>query len=645
MKKSLFILLSLVILGYAQEPKKIEVKPIEVKSTQVQRKEVQKKKRRRPRFTIPVIPKVTKDKLICFAMYTVHKNILKMNVQFYPLAKDDSRTTRLEIKKNGQWQQITKATILENDYGIGDGTRSWTALFRVENWDHSKTWQYRVAHGTKCFYEGIIRKDPVDKAEIVVAAFTGNSSRDRGMKPDIIHNVKAHDPDLLFFSGDQSYDHKKHLGAWLLFGRQFGEIIKDRPSIAIPDDHDVGQANLWGHGGKKSTTMAGHDGGFFFSPTYVNEVQRAQTASLPDPYDPTPVLRGIGVYYTNLVVGGVDFAVIEDRKFKTGPHGIIPKMGPRPDHINDPKYDPSKVDVPEAILLGKRQLSFLDAWGKDWQGVSMKSVLSATVFANAAHIHRGNRLIADLDSNGWPQTGRNKAVSVIRKCFGMMIGGDQHLATVIHHGVDEWNDGGFSFCVPSIVNFYPRKWLPLEKGVGPVNNVLKHTGQYKDGFHNKVTMYAYANPDENKVMYDKWREDGKWGKLAAGHGIIRFNKKTRKITMENWPRGVDVTKPDAKQFTGWPVVIDQEDNYGRKALAYLPVLEVSGLKNPVVQVIDQGKGEVVYTLRIKGQSWRPKVFGQGKYTLVVGDQKGQSQTFKDIKALPEDVSKTLKIKF
>jgi hypothetical protein len=95
-------------------------------------------------------------------------------------------------------------------------------------------------------------------------------------------------------------------------------------------------------------------------------------------------------------------------------------------------------------LLGERQLKFLDAWGTKWQGAKMKAVLSQTVFANAAHIHRGKRLIADLDSNGWPQTGRNKALDSIRKSYSFMIGGDQHLATVIHHGIDAWNDSGFS---------------------------------------------------------------------------------------------------------------------------------------------------------------------------------------------------------
>src|SRR5690606_19311575 len=103
-------------------------------------------------------------------------------------------------------------------------------------------------------------------------------------------------------------------------------------------------------------------------------------------------------------------------KFKSGPQGLVPEQGPRPDHITDPNFDPMLADVEGAELLGERQLHFLDVWGKDWDGAEMKAVLSQTVFANAAHLHGkdSERLIADLDSNGWPQTGRRKALEAIR---------------------------------------------------------------------------------------------------------------------------------------------------------------------------------------------------------------------------------------
>ncbi len=570
------------------------------------------------------IPKVSRDKVICFALYTVQDGVMKMTAQLYPLEKGESRVLRLEVMRKGKWVEIAHVKIDERVYGIharnpgykGKEERRWTGHFRVAGWDQSQDVRYRVAHGANAFYEGLIRKDPKDKETIVVAAFTGNSNGDRGMKPDIIHNIKAHNPDLLFFSGDQSYDHKSHLAAWLLFGRQFGQIMKDRPTICIPDDHDVGQGNLWGAGGKVSHLRGGADGGYTHPGAYVKSVENAQTSHLPDPYDATPIGQGIGVYYTSLNVGGVDFAIIEDRKFKTGPAGLVPRMGKRPDHITDPRYDPKKVDVKGAVLLGNRQLAFLEDWSTRWQGVEMKSVLSQTVFANAAHIHHGERLIADMDSNGWPQTGRNKALKVIRKGYAFMIGGDQHLATFIHHGVNAYNDSGYSFCVPSIVNYYPRAWMPLVKGINPVDPKLKYSGSYLDGFGNKMTMYAYANPnDPTRKKHDKWRARGKWGRLAAGHGIIRFNKKTRKITAECWPRGVDVTKKNAKQFLGWPVTVTQEDNYGRKGVAMLPPIIVRRSKNVVVQIINEATGEVVYTLRTKGKRFMPKVFVKGKYTV------------------------------
>ncbi|NIP95502.1 MAG: hypothetical protein GWO24_19480, partial [Akkermansiaceae bacterium] len=102
--------------------------------------------------------------------------------------------------------------------------------------------------------------------------------------------------------------------------------------------------------------------------------------------------------YTSLRVGGIDFAILEDRKFKSGPEGKIPRMGPRPDHINDPKYDRKAVDVKGLALLGDRQLKFLHEWGQDWSGAVMKCVLSQTAFCGAVHLHGNpnNRLLADL---------------------------------------------------------------------------------------------------------------------------------------------------------------------------------------------------------------------------------------------------------
>lgn len=88
---------------------------------------------------------------------------------------------------------------------------------------------------------------------------------------------------------DQSYDHTEHTASWLLFGSQFGEIFRARPCVSIPDDHDIGQGNLWGESGKVSTIRGAADGGYTYHPEYVKMVERCQTANLPDPFDPTPL--------------------------------------------------------------------------------------------------------------------------------------------------------------------------------------------------------------------------------------------------------------------------------------------------------------------------------------------------------------------
>ena len=105
---------------------------------------------------------------------------------------------------------------------------------------------------------------------------------------------------------------------------------------------------------------------------------------------------------------------------------------------------------------------------------------------------------------------------------------------------------------------------------------------------------------------------------AAGLGIVRFNKRNRTITIECWPFLTDVTGAGT-QFPGWPVTVAMLDNYARRPAAWLPLLEIQGIESPVVQIVSEGSGEVVYTLRIEGQSFRPHVFATGLYTVRVGE--------------------------
>ena len=480
--------------------------------------------------------KVDRDKVIAFGIYTTSNNTLKLSAQLFPLYPKETRSVTLAIYQNDRWEEVQTQEV--NELG-------WSAQFRIENWDMNQSFRYKLLHGPSASFEGLIRKDPINKKEIKLAALSCNSNKDRGDRENYVNNINALDPDLVFFAGDQSYDHKEHTAAWLKFGLQFREVFRTRPAITIPDDHDIGQGNLWGENGKKSLRPDGNDGGYFFHTEYVKMVERAQTSHLPDPFHKEPLEQGITSYFTNLVIGGIDFAIIEDRKFKSGPNGKIPQQGPRADHILNPDYNPDDINLPELKLLGDLQLNFLNQWAQNTDQNRMKAVLSATGFCGGAHLHgkQSNRLHADLDSNGWPQHGRDKALELIKKAGAIHIAGDQHLPTLIKHGITEFDDGPWAFVVPAIINdYYSRWWWPEDEKPGKnANDLLPWTGQYLDGFNNKITMHAYANPDSDSN--------------GSGFGFIRFDTTSNEVTFECWPRNIDVTNKDAKQFLGWPLKV------------------------------------------------------------------------------------------
>ncbi len=615
---------------------------------------------------------------ILFAQHTLSKGILKMTAQMPPISPAESQMVSLQIQNKGAWQTIATSQIQP---------LARTATFKVADWNDREDVPYRLIYAmstgggkTKtCYFEGTVRKDPVDKKEIVVAAFTGNN--DLGFpNNEVVQHVLAQKPDLLFFSGDQIYEGVADYGVqrtpldkscldylrkWYIYGWEYSTMLKDIPAISIPDDHDVYQGNIWGEGGKKAATEGDLDerqdtGGYTQPPAWVNMVQTTQTSHLPDPYDPTPVKQGIGVYYTDLVYGGVSFAILEDRKFKSAPRRFLPRDAQVRDGWarNQAFNDPRRFDVKGAELLGDRQLEFLEHWANDWsQGVWMKVALSQTIFSNVATLPDSAKSDAvvdnlpilpkggypvsdkptrDMDSGGWPKRGRDRALRALRKGFAIHIAGDQHLGSTVQYGVDDWGDAAFALCVPSVSNYFPRRWFPKDGPVGWKPGTPRNLGRFYDGFGNRVTVHAVANPHITGLkpasLYD----------LAPGYGIVKMDKETRRIEMANWPRQIDPGKPGAKPFDGWPVTFGQSDNYGKKPAAYLPTLEITGAKDPVVQVIDETSGEIIYTLRISGSSFRPKVFKKGRYTIRVGEG-GAQKVLKGLESAGAGDNRTVKV--
>ena len=564
---------------------------------------------------------------ILWAMHTLHHSekghVLKITAQMPPLGPSESSEIQLEFHDNGIWSTGLVSHI---------DPLSRTATWRIPDWKADQEHPYRIVYG-KSRYGGLIRKDPVNQSSLVVAGFTGN--QDTGFPNlEIVRNVGIENPDMLFFSGDQIYENVggygiiregvkrpvlNYLRKWYLLGWSFGDLMKDRITVCLPDDHDVYQGNIWGEGG--AAMQGGNtstDGGYIQHPEFVNAVHRTQTSHHPDMPDPDPILQNITPFHGEMVYGRVSFALLADRMFKTGPKAVATWKG-RADHLKDPSFDVRQLDQPKLALLGDRQEQFLQSWVEDWRGSDFKCVLSQTIFVNLANYHGAKQefIYADLDSNGWPQTPRNRALSIMRKGHAFHYAGDQHLPSMTRYGIDAWNDAGYAFCVPSIAAGYPRSWRPDQEGRPAQNRVNgPNTGEYKDAFGNLMTVWAIGNPETKyrpgriNTLHDK----------SSGFGLVRFNKRNQTIDMECYRLKVNGGESkDENQFPGWPLRIHLADNDGRKPAGFLDEVSVEQVRHAVVKVYDESDNELVYAMRIQGNRFRPWVFEQGSYTVQMGD--------------------------
>lgn len=508
--------------------------------------------------------------------------VLKLSALTGPLGEKDSHDVELQVKADAQWKSLGTASL---------DTDAWTATFRIPNWNADASVDFRVVYRekhpsgkeTETDWCGTIRANPTGRP-LRMGALTCQNDYGFPYEP-VAENVTKLDPDLLYFSGDQLYEGHggyglirtpaepailNYLRKYYQFGWSFRHAMKDRPTICLPDDHDVFQGNIWGEAGAPMDVEAGgtsSNGGYREPARMVNVVHKTNCAHHPDFYDPKPVKQEISVYYGDMVYGDVSFVIIADRQWKSGPTKVDTGSG-RADHLKDRDIDPLRLDKPGLVLLGDRQEAFLKQWAQDWRGHKMKVLLSQTVFAGMATHHGGYNgyLVADLDSGGWPQTPRNNAIRILREAKPLHINGDQHLTSFVQYGIDKQRDAFWSFCTPAIAAGYPRWWradeVEMEHANRPAHG-LDHTGEYQDGLGNRVYVYSIGNPivPTSKNRYEKAHQKG------SGFGFVSIDTESLTYTVNSFRFLIDPTDGKAdNQFPGWPVTIHQEENIGKNRL-------------------------------------------------------------------------------
>ena len=572
------------------------------------------------------------------ALHSLHHGELKMTAQLPPINLTSTPPVTLEIFEEGSWREIATAPVDQNLLS------SYNATFTISDWDDSRDVPYRLGvliDGEIYYWEGVVKHNPVEQNEIVIANTSCQRISDVSIESDDMdwspvkmwhphllayRHISAHQPHVLLALGDQIYEgqptskdtssnfnlHHDYLYKWYLWMLQARDLARDLPTVSIPDDHDVYQGNLWGEGGKNTDDQ--RTGGYEQPAAWVRLVDRTQASHLPtpDPYNPAqpapPIDQGISVYFTGMSYGEVGFAILEDRKFKTGPVD-----------------SPSNPD--EQILLGERQKDFLRAWATDWKGQRVKCVVSQSPFG-MIHTHASAGYgfgLNDRDSHGWPTHRREEAWELLRLSRSFQLAGDQHLSTLVHHGIDGPADAGYSFASPAISNFFPRVWDPVHNTGGRTAVVSPYKGDFflngqgslpsgqsnlNSDIPGHIRVIGAANPLE---YYDQTRNinPANLHDRGAGYGIIRIDKTTREITFESWPLHADPDLPQTGgQFPDWPVTINQTDNDGRTPTGFLPLIDTLSEKTPVVSVYDEISGDLVYSMRFPGSLVRLPVYDE-----------------------------------
>lgn len=602
------------------------------------------------------------------ALYTRDDRMIRMTAQLVPLAVETAPPVTLHIRAGERsWLEVGQSAIRPD---------SWTATFEYEfplldaDHEYELRWNEPLADGgTKpASHRGVIRATPdlSDRAYRIGLlnchkTYTGglrwNSNGLWFPHDDLVRLVDHHDPDFLFFAGDQIYEgdltpadrrgieqslldyHYK----WSKWYWAFGPLVRERPCVAIPDDHDVYHGNIWGAGGRRArggnSLSAQDSGGYVMPPRFVNAVHATQVSHLPASRIEPVIGDGYTTYTTSFVDAGVSFAVIADRMFKESPSIAVPEGNFRNGWPQNLAFDPAEdADPPGVPLLGEIQEMFLRAWAVDYsRDAWMKVVLSQTPFA-AVHtlpasekddsvvgrlplVEPGayppdDRPVPDADTNGWPPSGRDRAVEALRRGFAIHLAGDQHLATVVQYGLSDFGDAGWCFTGPAIANTWPRRWLPEGNATDPTDQ--RYKGDFLDGFGNRITMHATANPQETGIeptaLHDR----------VPGYGLVHLDPRTRAITFEAWKRSARPGEPtETGCYDDWPITLQQTDAAGQSWGFSLPVPDLGDRAARFVlrieRVIADGIDSMppLYAIRL-GPEWRPRVpdVGPWRMTLV-----------------------------
>jgi alkaline phosphatase D len=144
---------------------------------------------------------------------------------------------------------------------------------------------------------------------------------------------------------------------------------------------------------------------------------------------------------------------------------------------------------------------------------------------------------------------RRTALGLVKRAGALLLSGDQHLASLVRHGLDGFDDGPVQFVAPAAGSAWQR-WFEPAGGL-PNPGPTPHTGDFTDAYGNRMRVLAVANSGLTKAAFRAARpgrnsELGDRDLKRDGYGLVRVDKAGRQFVIECHPAD------GGPQFAGWP---------------------------------------------------------------------------------------------
>lgn len=585
---------------------------------------------------------------VYFAQHTMTGGVLRLGAQVAPGAFSDQKVVLEMRTTGGDWEERARASVHPD---------SCTVHFELTDWDSTQEFEYQLSaeiqrkdgEAEKYEYRGMIPAEPLEKDHVTAVAFSGTGTPECSGK-DLYESVRKNGADLAMFFVDRpdredevsSVEDEnitedkmilKYLYDWIVFGWMHRDVFREMPSVCVtetgssadePDEPAEAEAAEAAGKNKKpddeteerpeNKDKVSGKGSGGRSKRMEEIVALTQTGHMPQ-----PVMRGedhAGAdHLTRWEYGGIDFAILNT----AGATVPVSEDGKHSDSGGWTSWTEDWKEKTEIkVLLSASALRQLVTPADR----SDEAAPDAQPVQDREEENQKEKIQSEEPAEILSSRSEEDLARKLRKAFVTHLAGMQNPPSVIQYGSDEFGDGSFAFTVPSLAGSSQLQWAPAPGAHRPLLGRKSYTGDFEDESGGKMTVFSVAGPT------GKGEEESLTS--AAGYGVVRFDKRNRRIRFACRPLVFDASRYDQDPFDDWPFEIGQQDHFASRSPHSLPPLTIEGMDQAIVRISKNGELMSVLKIRPSIMPYAPRVLEPGNYHVEVQSTDGKIRKTEDI---------------